>query len=224
MGGRGEDIAAGVADALASRMSPTDDLIAALDAPLGWPSALGAALANHAAGDALPADSNTLFRRRTDNAIHGSLGLRPLEIGADRIARAAVTALRVLARLRLLVSRVIPVAVSGWGDSRVRGPVGDGLSVAIEVYPAAYLTVHGPVARKYKDRDALPLRESILDSLARRIAIPNDARVHALADADVLDALVCIASSVDYLNGAVLMPPAGEDLTVEGWAWVPLKQ
>ena len=61
----------------------------AVDAPLGWPAPLAAALATHRAGEAVPASQSALFRRATDIAVHAATGKLPLEVGADRIARAA---------------------------------------------------------------------------------------------------------------------------------------
>jgi len=74
--------------------------IYALDAPLGWPHTLGATLNTHRAGSPVGPTSHELFRRITDDFVHAKLGKRPLEVGADRIARAAVTTLKLLDRLR----------------------------------------------------------------------------------------------------------------------------
>ena len=41
----------------------------ALDAPLGWPAALGPALAGHTAGGYISIDANYLFRRRRMRAL-----------------------------------------------------------------------------------------------------------------------------------------------------------
>src|SRR5215468_8801728 len=74
----------------------SERVLLALDAPLGWPVALGEALAMHQAGCPLPATANEMFRRLTDDHIYRRLGRRPLEVPADRIARAAHAALRFL--------------------------------------------------------------------------------------------------------------------------------
>ncbi len=75
-------------------------VLLALDAPLGWPAALGVALAGHRAGGPLEHTPNRLFRRRTDDWVRSRFGKRPLEVGADLIARTAHAALALLEGLR----------------------------------------------------------------------------------------------------------------------------
>jgi len=77
-----------------------DDVLLALDSPLGWPSTLGPTLAAHRAGAPLDVDANTLFRRAADAEIKRRLGKQSLDVGADRIARTAVDALGMLETLR----------------------------------------------------------------------------------------------------------------------------
>ena len=136
---RVEHVVAGLdADALCVRLwhwmaeYPVDVL--ALDAPLGWPAALGAELATHHAGDPIDMAPNELFRRATDREIKRTLGKQPLDVGADRIARTAVAALRLLQFLRDKCGAAIPVVLD---SKRGAGPV------AIEVYPAATLQSRG---------------------------------------------------------------------------------
>jgi predicted nuclease with RNAse H fold len=85
--------------------------IVALDAPLGWPAALGDSLAQHLAGGPIVASADTLFSRETDRDIHRRLDKRPLEVGANLIARTAVAALGLLAALRERLEMDIPL---GW--------------------------------------------------------------------------------------------------------------
>ena len=73
-------------------------VLLALDAPLGWPAGLSSALQGHSAGSMVPATANEMFRRVTDNEIYRRLGKRPLDVGADRIARTTRAALEVLGR------------------------------------------------------------------------------------------------------------------------------
>ena len=86
-----------------------DRALLAIDAPLGWP-ALGQSLAAHRAGQGIAVAQNTLFRRATDVSVHQRTGKLPLEVGADRIARAAWQALSVLQQLRAATGHDIP----GW--------------------------------------------------------------------------------------------------------------
>jgi len=59
----------------------------AIDAPLGWPAPLGRALVGHRAGQAFKADAKEAFNRLTDRVLCERTGKRPLDVGADRIAR-----------------------------------------------------------------------------------------------------------------------------------------
>ena len=82
----------------------------ALDAPLGWPVALHSALTCHRAGMPLRDQPDDLFSRATDRDIRRRLGKRPLEVGADRIARTARAALQLLQELRDCTGYPIPLA------------------------------------------------------------------------------------------------------------------
>lgn len=106
----------------------------ALDAPLGWPLALGKALAAHQAGDGMGAVAHALFRRQSDDDIHQRFGKRPLEVGANFISRTAVAALQLLDELRARSGASIPLAWSPEDlspfaaievDSRRKNPVSD---------------------------------------------------------------------------------------------------
>jgi len=102
--------------------------VLAFDAPLGSPIALGDHLARHRAGAPISATPAALVSRATGHAIRARLGMQPLEVGADRIARTAVAALGLLARVRARSGRSLPVAVAAaW----------EGEAVVSEVYPAA---------------------------------------------------------------------------------------
>ncbi len=58
-------------------------------APLGWPAPLTAALVDHRAGEEIIIPSNEMFRGATDRTVQKELGITPLDVGADRIARTA---------------------------------------------------------------------------------------------------------------------------------------
>ena len=88
------------ASIVTSWLQPGEPALLALDAPLGWPRAIGPALAGHQAGAAMGASAHALFRRQTDDDIHRRFGKRPLEVGANFISRTAVAALDLLAELR----------------------------------------------------------------------------------------------------------------------------
>ena len=185
----------------------------ALDAPLGWPAALGPALVGHAAGRHIAAGPNTLFRRRTDAHIKEKLDRQPLDVGADRIARTAHTALRMLNELAVRLSTRIPLA---W-DARVSG------IAAIEVYPAATLAAYGIPARSYKEPEAKSARRAIVDSFDKLFAIRCSIE-RLLQDADALDAVVCVLAGADFLRGDADPPEDSTLARKEGWIWSRLRR
>jgi hypothetical protein len=180
----------------------------ALDAPLGWPAALGAALAPHRAGAPLAAPIESLFNRVTDRALQARIGKRPLEVGADRIARTAWAALDLLARLRAATRHPIPLA---WAPDGVIFPA------AIEVYPAGTLIAHGLTTRGYK-HPASEARHAIGAWLGTRLELtghdPTTMAGHAL------DAVLCVVAGLDFLASAAPGPDDPEVARHEGWIWV----
>lgn len=185
-------------------------VLIAIDAPLGWPSPMAKALATHRAGSALGVEPNEMFRRRTDRVIQETLRKTPLDVGADRIARTAHAALKLLGEIaKLAEGSPIPLA---WN------PVISGVS-AIEVYPAATLIAHGIRSSGYKAPTQTSQREHILTALKSEIDV-DDSCVGMKASADMLDAVVCMLAARDFLQGRA-GPPT--DLTLaqqEGWIWV----
>ncbi|MEJ2601868.1 MAG: DUF429 domain-containing protein [Gammaproteobacteria bacterium] len=205
LGEAGGSVAA-IADAAAGR----EPALFCLDAPLGWPMALGRSLGPHRAGDALAVpEANRLFRRRTDEFVRARLGKQPLEVGADRIARTAASALALLSELRQRRGETIPLA---WRPAIEA-------SAAIEVYPAAVLLVRGLPASRYKPAAAQALRRQILGGLAGELAAGRhqDAMV---ANADILDAALAGLAGVDFLSGACAAPEDADLAVREGWIWI----
>jgi predicted nuclease with RNAse H fold len=170
----------------------------ALDAPLGWPQSIGPALMGHAAGEQLTATPNALFRRATDDAIAERLHKRPLDVGADRIARTAHAALALLGELRQLTGQSIPLA---WAP--LTGP---GIQ-AIEVYPAA--------TRRGR---RVPDGRGSLAGLEGEILVP--AEVAVPDSVDVRDAMVCALAGADFLAGRAYPPTDVVLAKKEGWIWV----
>jgi predicted nuclease with RNAse H fold len=199
------------ADALAARVAPrlreADRGVVAVDAPLGWPRPFVNALKKHRAGEPLEDLKEKLFRRETDRVVSAVIGRAPLEVAADRIARAAHSALLAVGRLRDLTGKTLPLAWS---------PDFAGIGV-IEVYPAATLKVRGLPHSKYKDVGEPALREEIAVRLAIEIAGLDD---YVAAQADVFDACLCLVAAKDFIEGRAL-PPNDLDLARhEGWIWV----
>jgi predicted nuclease with RNAse H fold len=182
----------------------------AVDAPLGWPVGHAAALKDHVAGAALSGPKDALFRRRTDEAVRQRTRKRPLEVGADRIARAAFSALEALELLRTLTRQPIPLA---WGEVPETG------IAAIEVYPAATLTVRGCLEPGYKAAENVAARLRIAAALSAEI-VGLSQRV--TESDDVFDAYLCTVAARDYLDGAAVAPGVDETELAksEGWIWV----
>lgn len=181
----------------------------AIDAPLGWPAALGDILAQHTAGAVLEATAHHLFRRTTDRFIRDKIGKQSLDVGADRIARTAHSALDLLGRLRERLGHEISL---GW-DPSITG------IKAIEVYPAATLAVHGINARGYKASTGAKARRQVWEQVARHFEgkpeIPGIEK-----SSDSLDAVVCLLAAKDFLAGRAMPPPADAPVKREGWMWV----
>ena len=113
-----------ILDQILNDYNPT---LLAIDSPLGWPVAMHLALCGHRAGEKITASPDKVFQRATDEFIKDKFGKKPLEVGANLIARTAHAA------CELLGERKIPV--------RLKPGILKRLS-AIEVYPAATLLAH----------------------------------------------------------------------------------
>jgi len=199
-----------IADIIAGWLSDAQEALIALDAPLGWPKALGTALYTHAAGDPIRVEPNRLFRRETDLFVKRKIGKQPLDVGADRIARTAQSALNLLDEIRELTGQAIPLAWKPGGLSGVS---------AIEVYPAATLITHDLQVRGYKRADGQQARRELVNKLRGHISLPADVSILENSD-DALDAAVCVLAGADFLRGEVYEPRDLELAKKEGWIWV----
>lgn len=139
---------ASAASIVAQWVEGSHRVLLALDAPLGWPAEMGRELARHQAGAPLTPAAHAMFRRLTDDEIYRRFRKRPLEVAADRIARAAHAALKFLEELHALVGSRLPLV---WSP-KWRGRFG-----VIEVYPAATRITLG-VLRKRGSIDGLESR------------------------------------------------------------------
>ena len=228
----------------------------ALDAPLGWPIQLKRALRTHSAGAPLgrpsvaggkdPNPGNHLFRRHTDRFIAEKFRGAPLDIGADRIARVARSALELLGRLGD-DSKGRRLAVPLLWDPRDLAGLG-----AIEVYPRLTLLHAQPRGEDelhYKSaEDAEENRRKIVEEvLPAQLTFNGDhlrlkrPKVGAPDyDHDRIDAVLCVLEGLHFLlaksvgpehpNAAAWLaeetgtPTAAsvDDIkTSEGWIWFP---
>ncbi|MDE0029244.1 MAG: DUF429 domain-containing protein [Deltaproteobacteria bacterium] len=188
------------------------DVLVALDAPLGWPIALSEALHEHSAGNPVGNCPNDMFRRSTDRDIHNRLGKQPLDVGANRIARTAHAALKELEFLRESTDNPIPLA---WCHDNLGGVQ------AIEVYPAATLKSHCIRCDRYKRKnnpDHRRGREEIARSLPG-VSFAGDCWDAVIANADALDAAVCVLAAADFVRGDATQPPNIDVASREGWIW-----
>ena len=201
-----------VAEAAADWLADAPDGVLALDAPLGWPAPMGDALARHEAGAPISMEADRMVNRATDRVVRQRLGKKPLEVGADRIARTALAALATLDAIR----QRVPVTM-GWMPGAVRG------HQALEVYPAATLLARDLDPRGYKTPDASARRAALLAALD--LSPSDPVRAAAEAVDHVLDAVLCCVAAADYARGHALTPAGAsvDDALArrEGWIWFP---
>jgi len=182
----------------------------AVDAPLGWPSALGQSLSNHSAGTPVKARDDCLFSRLTDHIVEDKIGKKPLEVGANLIARTAYSALKLLQELRDKTGLEIPLA---WQPGKIRE-----VNV-IEVYPAATLKARGIGAVSYKDKDAEGKRLNILRQLDLYVK-KSESQKNLENSPDAFDAVICVVAASDFLLERCIPVSDIEKARKEGWIWV----
>lgn len=197
-----------IAEAICEWIKDSERTLLALDAPLGWPMEMGQSLAGHQAGYPLVPEPSRMFRRETDRFVERNLGKRPLEVGANFIARTAHAALRLLEGVRAKTGEAIPLA---WSHHELAS-----LS-AIEVYPAATRMVHRIVVEK--DLGPADERLQIMDGLSGILTLPEDTGAMR-SNRDALDAALCVLAGADFLSGHAMPPQEKELATKEGWIWV----
>ena len=187
----------------------------ALDAPLGWPQALAEMLPAHFAGRAPRFTANEMFRRRTDEVVREKLNKQPLDVGADKIARATHAALRFLDSFREATGLAVPLA---WSPGHATGVS------AIEVYPAATLIAYGllpSLSYKKSKKESKNGRRKLVNGLADIVELGEAACNEMVARHDLLDAAVCVIAGVDFAEGNVVKPTSEEidQAKREGWIW-----
>lgn len=192
-------------------MAETPLALVAMDAPLGWPAPLGRTLHRHRAGDPLPEHAHPLFRRRCDDVVASTLKKRPLDVGADRIARTAHAALNMLAKIRAASHANIPL---GW----IPGPPSE--TIALEVYPGGTLKALGVRSSGYKGAGRESEREEIYDQLRDLMTFDDELARQMRASDHLLDAALCTLAGADFVQQEMILPPNEDDVRQEGWIWV----
>jgi hypothetical protein len=197
---------------LASELRNSSRCLIAIDSPLGWPRPMGVALENHLAGQSIPGEANLFFRRLTDRKVYERTGKLPLDVGADRIARAALQALHVLNKLASASGKPVRLA---WNPADVE----PGFLNVVEVYPAATLKVNGLPNSGYKKDEQREQRKVIADGVQWDLN-----GIHRLIDKsdDMFDAALCLIAGRDFLTGSARSPELLESPVArkEGWIWV----
>jgi len=198
---------------ICSSINNNPTTLLAIDAPFGWPVSLEESLQGHKAGDVIAQDANTLFRRETDRFIKEHINKQPLDVGADRIARTAWAALRLLDIIRSKTQQEIPVA---WKPGSVTR------TSCIEVYPAATIEARQlpSVGYKGKTEEKVEARLQLLDRLRAVLEVNEEQQQMMLKSDDAFDAVLCLLAGQDFTQNSVFTPP---DLSVaerEGWIWV----
>jgi predicted RNase H-like nuclease len=191
-------------------ISGTNTCLLAIDAPLGWPEAFGRVFSKHQAGQFIPIQADELFQRETDRFVRKVYGKKPLEVGAERIARTAHAALNTLDQISKLTNRCISLAWSPLSS--------DGIH-AIEVYPAGTLSAYNLPSKAYKKPDQTDIRGKMIKALSKHIILPENTAIFQ-DNADCLDAAICVLAGADFLRGSAHPP---EDLKLaqkEGWIWI----
>lgn len=185
-------------------------VLIAIDAPLGWPVDLGPALSEHGAGEALHLDSHQLFRRETDRFVKKLLGRQTLDVGADRIARTAHSAVNLVGQIRAATRRELPLL---WDNKDA--PDGG----VIEVYPAGTLCAYGLPCSGYKKTKNRRARESLVSEIGRLMSL-GDTEADLIEDDNRLDAAICCLAAWDFRRGLAAPPSDLEKAKKEGWIWV----
>lgn len=204
-----------------------------VDAPLGWPAPLSAALRRHRAGDPLPGEANRLFRRTTDGDVRKRVGKVPLDVGADRIARAALSTLNRIDQIGREVSAptIVPITRDELPLESCHKEDPPPLFV-LETYPAGWCASETIDTRGYRPSRAIERRLKLLSEVRRAAAGSYvvdfaDASIETelARRADDLDAFLCVLAGADALSGKAPDPmelDGGCDLEVfrtEGWIW-----
>ena len=94
-------------------------------------------------------------------------------------------------------------------------------SGVVEVYPAGTLKAHGYPFQGYKSNkpEQAALRRELVGHVSEVLALPDNPIVSANADA--LDAVVCVVAGLDFLAGACIEPDDDREIAeTEGWIWL----
>ena len=163
-------------------------------------------LSRHSAGELLGVEAKDLFNRKTDLFIDETIQKRPLEIGANLIARTAAAALELLATLRVMLRMELPLL---WEQGPVKR------SGVIEVYPVATIIGRIGAGTKLNFRTKSDILLPILEMDFGLESID----LLAGSDDHMLDAAMCVLAGADFIERRCHEPPDGVEVGKEGWIW-----
>ncbi|MEJ2628076.1 MAG: DUF429 domain-containing protein [bacterium] len=182
----------------------------AFDSPLGWPKEMAHVLQEHKAGEPIYVDANSLFNRETELFIKKVIGKKPLEVGADRIARTTKWTLDLIDELRKKLNYDLPIS---WDHNEILP------AAIIEVYPAATLLSRNIDIKGYKSKSNIKSRRKIFEKLESYIKVEDDKK-KIIEISHALDAVVCVLAASDFLRGDCIPPPDELSVEKEGWIWI----
>ncbi len=196
-------------------------VLIAIDAPLGWPDSMRTEpFTSHVVGQPVGVCADMLFARATDRQIKDRLDKKPLEVGANLIARTAHGALEFLSCLSKelwVPDNQLPLA---WSPQDIgRQPCS-----VIEVYPAATMLAHCIPTDNYKKcNDA---RKKIIELILKK-GLSRKMEYDLAKNDHVVDAMACVLAGLDFLAGRAVGPPDGKTRRLaekEGWIWAAEKR
>lgn len=198
------------ADIISTIVEGHKPVLFAFDSPLGWPKEMAHVLYEHKAGEPISVDANSLFNRETELFIKKVIGKKPLEIGADRIARTTKWTLDLLDELRKKLEYDIPLS---WNFNEILP------ASVIEVYPHATLLSRRIDTKGYKNNKNIDQRKDILKELQNYIKIEAN-KNKITKTSHNLDAVICVLAASDFLRGDCIPPPEELSVEKEGWIWI----
>ncbi|MBS4032661.1 MAG: DUF429 domain-containing protein [Clostridiales bacterium] len=198
-----------IANVIHNWIGDDNTVLIAIDAPLGWPTSMGLHLLNHSAGQALSINANNMFRRETDKFIKRQYSKQPLDVGADKIARTAHSAVSIINELREISGNKVELAWTREGIEDI---------AIIEVYPAITLGCYGITNSGYKKKEQIDVRKEIVAKLNEEVDFCIDTDILKTND-DVLDSVVCLLAAKDFIENNVYYPQDMGLAIKEGWIW-----
>jgi hypothetical protein len=138
-----------------------------------------------------------------------------LDVGADRIARTALSALSINNELGALTNSKIRLA---WNPKLMHG------IYSIEVYPAGTLRSYERIGYVTASKDSVANKRKLISKMISKgkIIFEADTR-NAISNEHVMDSVLCTVAATDFLEGHAITPASTKDKAFarkEGWIWV----